>query len=99
MNKGLSYFPLREGRGGQNLPKCELKVPMKNKPQSWQWWGGGWGTHRFYYELSFSDGSRRLESMFSTHFSSRSAAVNRSPPSAQGFKEIQVVLIKIRQAN
>lgn len=92
-------LPLREGRGGQNLPKCELKVPMKNKPRSWQGRGGGWGTHRFYYEIIFSDGLRRLESLFCTDFSWSSAAVNRGAPSAQGFKEIQVALIKIRQGN
>lgn len=34
-------LPLREGRSGQNLPKCEMKVPMKNKPQELAvagWW-------------------------------------------------------------
>lgn len=99
MHNGSATSP--EGReGGQNLPKCELKVPMKTKPQSWQWWGGGWGDpHKFYYETIFPGVSRRLESRFCANFSSSSAAVNRSAPSAQGFKEIQVELIKIRQGN
>lgn len=99
VNKRPQLLPLREGRGGQNLPACELRVPVENQPQGWQWRGGGWGTHGFYYEMISSCVSRRMESVSYANFSLSSAAGDMSIPSAQGFREFQVELIKIRQGN
>lgn len=72
---------------------------MENQSQGWQWWGGGWRTNGFYYEMISSFVSRRMESISYANFSLSSAAGDGSIPSAQGFREIQVELIKIRHRN
>lgn len=72
---------------------------MENQPQGWQRRGGGWRTHGFYYEMISSFVSRRMESISYANFSLSSAAGDGSIPSAQGFREVQVELIKIRQGN
>ena len=48
---------------------------------------GGWDTHRFYYEIIFFDVSRRMEIILIRTLS------------AEGFKEIQVEPIRIRQGS
>ena len=58
---------------------------------------GGWDTHRFYYEIIFFDVSRRMEIILNANFSLSSAAVKIRTLSAEGFKEIQVEPMRIRQ--
>lgn len=96
-SKGLCLTP--GARGGQHLRRRGWKVPGKNNLRI----GSGervvGGTPiGFIAKLSF-DVSRRMEIILNANFSLSSAAVKIRTLSAEGFKEIQVEPIRIRQGS